>query len=226
MLNKLKFSARTISLFALIILLCSLFLSFACSPAQSTPPPQQNTQPSTPVKTPDNTATPPEQQQETGGWKPDGVISTGEYDRLASYDDGKYEIAWKADNEYIYIFMRAQTEGFVAVGIQPDIAMQQADIIFGVVQNGKASVLDEYSPQAFGPHKPDTDFQGGVNNITEYGGIESGGYTVIEFKRQLDTGDLYDHPVNKGINKIIWAYGASDDPNVKHVSRGYGQIEI
>lgn len=222
--NKLRFSARNIALYVItMLLLCTLFLSLTCTPQLSTTPSQQDKEPSSSSPAPDTTT--PVQQEESG-WKADTVISTGEYSRLASYDDGNYEIGWTSDDEYIYVFIRAKTQGFVALGIQPDTTMQQADIIFAAVENGKASVLDEFSAHAFGPHKPDTDFEGGVNNITEYAGIESSGFTVIEFRRKLDTGDVFDHPIANGVNKIIWAYGPSDDPNVKHTSRGYGELEL
>ena len=223
---KKKLFARNIALYVITtLILFMLLLSFACTPQQSAGPSPQDTEPSTSTPTSDTPETPSSQPEESG-WVADTVISTDEYSRLASYDDGNYEIAWTSDDEYIYVFIRAKTQGFVALGIQPDTTMQQADIIFGAVENGKAKVIDEFSAHAFGPHVPDTDFEGGVNNITEFAGIESGGYTIIEFRRKLDTGDVFDHPVTSGINKIIWAYGASDDPNVKHISRGYGELEL
>jgi hypothetical protein len=224
---KKRFSAGNIALYLITaLLLCALIFAFSCtSPQTKTPMQQQDVEPPNTTQTPDTTETPSSQPDEPG-WVADAVISTGEYSRLDSFDDGNYEIAWNSDGEYIYVFIRAKTQGFVALGFQPDTTMQQADIVFGAVEHGKAVVLDEYSAQAFGPHVPDTDFDGGVNNITEYAGVEKDGYTIIEFRRKLDTGDDFDHPVTTGINKIIWAYGASDDPNVKHTIRGYGELEL
>lgn len=223
--TKQRNSAGNIALYLITaLLLCTLIFAFSCTPPQSkTPTQQQDVEPPTTTQTPDTTETPSSQSD---GWVADTVISTNEYSRLDSYDDGNYEIAWTSDDEYIYVFIRAKTQGFVALGIQPDTTMQQADIIFGAVEHGEAIVLDEFSAHAFGPHVPDTDFEGGVNNITEYAGVESDGYTIIEFRRKLDTGDIFDHPVTTGINKIIWAYGASDDPSVKHTVRGYGELEL
>jgi hypothetical protein len=225
MLNKFGLAIRKTALYMLAVILCSLLLTLACTTPQTTDTPQQDTGAPDSYDMPDSTGT-PASQQEDSGWKADAVISEGEYSRTASYDDGKYEIGWSSDDEYIYVFIRAETDGFVALGIQPGNTMQQADIIYGAVENGQTSVMDEYSANAFGPHKPDTDFDGGVDNITEYAGIESDGVTIIEFNRKLDTGDSYDHPVNNGVNKIIWAYGSSDNPQFKHISRGYGQIEL
>ena len=103
--------------------------------------------------------------------------------------------------------------------------MKDADMIFGFVEGGKIIVADMYSTGDFGPHPPDIT-QGGAYNILESGGKEEGGYTVIEFKRALDTGDKYDKPLVKGVNKIIWAYGSDYIQGMKHANRGYGEIEL
>ena len=121
--------------------------------------------------------------------------------------------------------MKAETTGFVALGIQPGNAMKDADIIFGYVEDGNAVVVDLFSTGAFGPHSEDTEL-GGVNNVTEFAGTENDGITVIEFKRALNTADEYDIPLKKGINKIIWSYGSSDSMDRKHSNRGYGEINL
>jgi hypothetical protein len=224
---KKRFSAGNIALYLITALLfCTLIFAFSCSsPQAKTPLQSQDIEPPSTTQTPgisDTSSSSPG----LSSWIADAKITENEYSHTASYDNGNYEISWASDDEYIYVFIRARTQGFVSLGIQPDTTMKQADIIFGTVENGKAVVLDEFSTNAFGPHKPDIDFEGGVSNITEYAGSESEGFTIIEFRRKLDTGDDFDHPVVTGINKIIWAYGSSDDPNVKHISRGYGELEL
>jgi hypothetical protein len=153
----------------------------------------------------------------------DGVITPGEYSDNQTYDD--YQLYWTNDDRYVYIGMKARTTGFVAVGIQPGVTMLDADIILGYVQNGTAQVFDMYSTGAFGPHPQDTEL-GGTDDVLDPAGTEDGQYTVIEFKRALDTGDKYDNVLVKGPNKIIWAYGPNKDVSFKHTARGYGQIEI
>ena len=155
----------------------------------------------------------------------DGVITAGEYKNTQTYDNGNMEVHWSNDGSHVYFAIKAKTAGFVAVGIQPETTMRNADIIFGYVSEGKAQVFDLFSTAAFGPHLPDTD-TGGKDDILSFGGKEEDGFTVIEFKRLLGTEDSKDIALAFGSNKIIWAYGSSDSFDIKHSSKGYGQITI
>jgi hypothetical protein len=159
----------------------------------------------------------------TATWTADGVISSGEYTNTKTYDD--FRLNWKIDEKYIYIGLNVKTSGWVALGIQPGSGMKNADMVLGFVSNDKATCYDQFSTGDFGPHPPDTEL-GGTDDILEFGGKEIVGYTIIEFKRALDTGDRYDHPLLKGVNKIIWAYGSDDQTGVKHSSRGYGELDL
>jgi hypothetical protein len=104
--------------------------------------------------------------------------------------------------------------------------MQNADIIFGVVTDGQASVYDMFSTGIWGPHPEDTEL-GGSSDISVFGGSETDGYTVIEFQRALDTGDAdYDHTLVPGDNSIIWAFGTGDSLTIQHSTRGSGSITI
>jgi hypothetical protein len=165
----------------------------------------------------------PPQTPTTGKWIADGVISSGEYTKARTFGD--YELRWTTDEQNIYVAMKAKTIGFVAFAVQPGSRMKDADIILGFVKDGKTEVYDLFSTSDFGPHPPDIEL-GGVNNLLEFGGKEESGYTTIEFKRALDTGDRYDRALVKGSNIIIWSYGSSDSLTVKHINRGYGELEL
>jgi hypothetical protein len=190
---------------------------------QSTPGNTLPTETTAPPSTPDAAAPAQTTAPEPVPFKADGIITDGEYPNNQTYDD--YQISWNNDDSYVYIAMKAKTTGFVAVGIQPGFAMNDADIILGFVKDGQAQVFDLYSTGNFGPHPQDTEL-GGTNDIIMSGGTEDGQYTIIELKRALKTGDKYDLELVKGTNKIIWAYGPNKDLNIKHSNRGYGQIEI
>jgi hypothetical protein len=158
-----------------------------------------------------------------GAFAADGVISNDEY---SGYKDMEgVEIYWANDRENAYIAIKAKTQGFVAIGLQPGRTMKDADMIFGFIEGRDVAIYDMFSTGNFGPHKPDIEL-GGTDDILDFNGNESGGYTIIEFSRKLSTGDKYDINLQTGINKLIWAIGKSDNPDDKHSSRGYGEIEI
>ena len=91
--------------------------------------------------------------------------------------------------------------------------------------DGKLSIADMFSTGEFGPHPPDTQLSG-TDDILASGGKVDNGYTTIEFKRKLNTGDKFDKPLIMGINKIIWAYSNEPVLTIKHSSRGSGEIEL
>lgn len=156
-------------------------------------------------------------------WAADGVIASGEYAGQESYGD--YEINWSSDGQYVFIGMRAKTSGWVAVGFRPEPLHRETDTVLGFVSDGKTSVLDMFSVAELGPCSADGEL-GGSDDVLEYGGREEGGYTTIEFKRLLSTGDEFDGELLTGANEIMWAYSSLDDPRQKHADRGRGEIEL
>jgi len=157
-------------------------------------------------------------------WEANGIISQNEYKNNKEY--GKFTAYWYNDDEYIYMAIKGQASGWVSIGFEPTMAMKDADMVFGWVSSGIPTVLDIYSTGAFGPHPPDQQL-GGTNDLIETGGSEAGGFTIIEFKRKLNTGDKYDKSFTKGQNiNIIWALGASDSLESPHITRGSGSIKL
>ncbi len=159
------------------------------------------------------------------GQKLDGIIHENEYPNFFSSGDGNYSLFWKIKGDSINIGISAKTTGYVAIGFGPTQAMQDADIVFGLVdERGRASALDTFSIGPYGPHPPDAEL-GGTNDILEYTVSETDGKTVFEFSRMLNTGDRFDKNIDpeKG-TKIIWAYGESDDYNDIHAARGSGTL--
>ena len=217
-------TARTVVLS--LIILVALVLAGCQAPA-----PQAPAAPQTPASSTPAPASNPEAVQQPAAapavnavaWAADGVITPGEYPNNKSFGD--YELNWSSDAQYVYVGMKAKTMGWVAVGFDPESMMKNADIIQGYVQDGKLSIADMFSSNQFGPHPPDTQ-QGGTDDILASGGKSENGYTTVEFKRKLDTGDKYDKPLHKGINKIIWAYGSDPVFTIKHTARGSGEIGL
>ncbi len=209
-----------------ILLLCILIISLlsACQSSSQTQTPPAVTPPTPPANPPE--AQPPAPVVTTGTaikWVADGVISADEYQQTRTFNG--FTINWSNDNNYIYIGMQAKTAGWVAVGFGAETFMKNADIIEGSVKDGNLTIADMFCAVEIGPHPPDTQ-SGGTDDILASAGKFDNGYTVIEFKRKLDTGDKFDKPLSKGINKIIWAYANEPLLTLKHSSRGSGEIEL
>ena len=63
----------------------------------------------------------------------DGVIGSGEYAFGASYDDGGFTLFWNAEGDTATFAVSAATRGWISLGLEPEDAMQGADMIFGWV---------------------------------------------------------------------------------------------
>ena len=157
-------------------------------------------------------------------WKADGVVGESEYSRSMhlqcparqGYSGGDMELSWRNDGDYLYLALNGSTNGWLAIGFEPLEWMKDADIIMASVDGGRAVVLDEYCTGNYGPHVEDT-MLGGTKDIEESGGRESGGRTIVEIKRRLDTGDKFDKVFSPGQSiSMIWALSSSQDMNLKH----------
>jgi len=176
-----------------------------------------------------------EEKAATEGWKADGIVGDSEYSRSMllqgsarqGYSGGEMQISWKNDPEYLYLALNGSTDGWLAIGFEPQEWMKNADIILASVQGGKATVLDEYCTGNYGPHIEDT-LLGGTSDIVESGGSKGAGRTVIELKRKLDTGDEFDKAFSPGqAISIIWALSQNQELSVKHnVAYGEGIMTI
>ncbi|UCC92790.1 MAG: hypothetical protein JSW25_09025, partial [Thermoplasmata archaeon] len=151
----------------------------------------------------------------------DGTIESGEYERMVKYDNDMYEVHWTITDTELWMGIYAQTTGWVAIGFDPTDRMKDADMVFGWVDGtGTLSIFDAYATGVNGPHPVDTD-QGGTDDITEAAGTESSGWTTLEFRRDLSTGDTWDNDIpTSGAIPLIWAVGNTDDFNSYHARRG------
>lgn len=120
-----------------------------------------------------------------------------------------------------------QTTGWVAVGFDPTMAMQDANIIIGYVATGTPSVRDDFGVTS-SSHAADT-LLGGNHDLVIDGGSENGGVTEIKFTIPLDSGDSYDRPLVPGNTyTVILARSADgqDSFTAPHASVASTQIEI
>jgi len=213
-----RFFGRLLALPMALVIMTGGGLSCA-APESATSPTTVPTQPATqpPVTEPTSQTAP-----ETVEWTADGVVNPGEYVNELSL--GTYRLFWSSTDETIRMALQSDVPGWVAVGFQPGSRMKNADMVFGMMSDGVATVLDQYSSGDFGPHSADV-MQGGTDDLIVSAGARTDSMTTFEFERRLDTGDEFDVPLQRGVaQQIIWAYGPSDGEKVAHSTRGYAEI--
>lgn len=115
-------------------------------------------------------------------------------------------LAWELGGGSLSVTVTAPTDGWVAVGFEPSMAMKDANILIGYVSGGEVQLRDDWGD---GPtsHKPDADL-GGTSDVTDVSGSESDGATTLSFTIPLDSGDAFDRVLAPGTTvKILLAYG-------------------
>jgi len=192
----------------------STFTPTQTSTSQTTPSTTQST-PTTTQTTPTTSTTMTYTTGTTSvAWSADGVITEGEYSQMQQMDNNYYAY-WNADDEYIYVGVKVKTEGWVGFGVNYNIMQANeyyifGDIVFGHFVNGEPVVFDGYAvvTDVWGP---DVDY-GGTDDIAEWGLTRVDGYTTMEFKKPLDSGEaVYDTAYKPGeANYVIWLYSDKD----------------
>jgi hypothetical protein len=154
-------------------------------------------------------------------WKSDGKISDNEY---ASHQSiGDLEVYSRLAGDSVMFGLMANTEGYLALGIDPDGSMRDADMIMCAVIDGGAVVGDLCGGGKHWPHPADID-SGGKMDLTDISGSRKDLTTTFEFKRKLDTGDSRDKALKIGENRVVWAVGLSNDFTKPHSGRGSGSL--
>ena len=154
----------------------------------------------------------------------DGVIADGEY--AHSTEAGGVTVHWANDSLVLRVALVSPGSGYVAIGLDPERRMEGANYILGAVRGGRAAVRDDVGT---GPvaHEADVD-NGGLDNVSEWGGLETDAGTVFEFVIPLDSGDAMDKPLLPGETyTILVAYHeTSDDFAARHTARADAAIEL
>jgi hypothetical protein len=147
----------------------------------------------------------------------DGVVTEGEYRASHSLDDGNFMIYWDFEDDIWKMALVVNTTGWVSIGMDPSMQMQNSDMIIGWVDDeGRVYVIDAFSTGAVGPHPPDTELDG-MDDIIDFGGSETDGWTTIEFTRATNSTDMYDKDVFEGqIMDIMWGYSGTDEFSSYH----------
>lgn len=154
-------------------------------------------------------------------WKADGIISDNEYTRHQKI--GQIDVFTRVNGDTVMMALRAETKGYIALGIDPEDKMKGADILMCSVKEDKVSLVEMYSTGVFGPHPPKQDSAAIVGTVN---GSYQDGVLVIEFARKMNPGGPQDKALRIGENKVIWAVGDNNDVIQKHSQRGYGTLVL
>lgn len=156
--------------------------------------------------------------------KTDGSMVTVPIEQIDNITFAQYEevvvdgitLQWRTEGEYLLVNVMAPTTGWVAVGFDNVVAMQEANIIIGYVDSaGEVAIRDDWGTGTVS-HASDVSL-GGEDNVMDPDGMEADGMTMIHFKIPLDSGDEYDKPLVPGNNySVILAYGSSDSFSAYH----------
>jgi hypothetical protein len=120
------------------------------------------------------------------------------------------EFSWTIEKDQIHVMLKAKTSGWVSIGFDPEKTMLGANIIIGMVKDGKFTIEDHYGVRKRG-HKSDKDLDGN-SDVLNPSGFEENGVTTISFTFPLNTDDKYDKPINpEGTSLVMLAYGAGKD---------------
>lgn len=155
----------------------------------------------------------------------DGIVEKTEYEAFYTNTNQDWSFFYTIVGHTLKGGIIAHTNGWCAIGLDPEIKMKGADIIQGWVAASTEGASDSFGTKEFGPHPLDTDL-GGTNNIQYFAVSTHHDRIHFEFRRKLDTEDSFDKPFpTSGNLPILWSYGELMDPSSIHTHRGYGRLE-
>ena len=152
----------------------------------------------------------------------DGIVETSEYTHAAIDSATGIEMRWANDAERLYVALISPGTGWVAVGFDPESAMQGANYILATVADGRTVIEDHYGTSRFG-HRLDES-----QDVLYAAGIERESQTTVEFVIPLSSGDSWDKPLRSGgtYAVLIALHGTSDNLAVKHTRRSQLTIAL
>jgi len=154
----------------------------------------------------------------------DGAIGSAEYPNAVEIAGVK--VHWANDASYLRVGLIAPGTGYAAIGFDPVRGMEEANMILGYVQDGKAYFRDDHGTEPTA-HMADAD-RGGTEDIVAAAGAEWTDQTILEFIIPLDSGDPMDKRLVPGnAYTILVAYhDLQDGFTARHSRRGTGEIRL
>jgi PKD repeat protein len=155
--------------------------------------------------------------------EPGYIIVGEEYEQV---EVGGMRLRWKVKGEDLDCILSGPTTGWIAVGFDPTIGMESANIIIGYVYEGEyVEIRDDYGTAPSG-HTADV-AMGGTDDVSNVTGSETAGTTEISFTIPLNSGDTFDKELIPGNTyTIMLAYGSADDLDSYHSERFTTEIKL
>ncbi|CAI5466068.1 unnamed protein product [Closterium sp. Yama58-4] len=151
---------------------------------------------------------------------------------LSSYSsmallDPRFELYWSTNTSDATIHMaaRAQTAGWLAIGLSESGGMFGSDVVVAWVaeREGRVYATDRFVFNKTGEgvaldEQQDWRVLGGSQTTDQSTGDT---WTTVHVWRQLDTGDCNDRPITAGaLSFVIWAMGTTDELAYHSATRG------
>ncbi|MDR3591248.1 MAG: DOMON domain-containing protein [Negativicutes bacterium] len=194
-----------------LVLVLSLIV-LGCAGSAATPPPAAPPAPQASAKEPGVSSSPAQ-------WQSDGIIADKEY--TSHQKIGDIDVYSRVSGDTVLFGLRAETQGYLAIGIGAEDKMKGADILMGFIKDGQATVSEVHSTGPYGPHPAVQ-----ASTVGQVSGSLKDGVMTIEFSRKLDPGGADTKPLKIGENQLIWALGPGMDIEKKHGRRGSGTITL
>ncbi len=117
---------------------------------------------------------------------------------------------WQITDGRLHCKLTAPTEGWVAVGFNPQKGLAGTNLIMGCVENGILTLEDRFIVKP-GLHKSKLEL-GSPDNLDDKAGWEAFGMTSISFTIPLEASDPYSHSLKPGqLCHILLAYSLEDN---------------
>ncbi len=135
------------------------------------------------------------------------------------------KFSYKIDGPNLVAEVSCATDGWVAVGFDPDMKMMGSNIIIGYVDAKGVSVRDDYGHKP-GGHVSDVSL-GGTDNLTAISGEELNGVTTIRFTIPTDSKDQFDRPLAAGsAHKVMLACGKAGSDNFVSMHKAVALVNL
>ena len=152
----------------------------------------------------------------------DGTVGAFEYAHTMADRATGMEVHWSNDAARLFIALVSPGTGWVALGLDPENAMQGADYILVAVTGERVIAEDHFGTSRFG-HSLDE-----RQDVLAATGIERNGRTTVEFVIPLDSQDAWDKSLSPGgtYTALLAFHASSDDLAARHTKRSRVAITL